>query len=71
MFRFENLDIWKESINYANDCYNLAKEFPDYETFALASQLRRSSISISNNIVEGSGSDSNKMFCRFIIIAIN
>ena len=60
MFRFEDLEIWELSIDYANNCYDLAKQFPDYEIFALANQLRRSAISISNNIVEGSGSDSNK-----------
>jgi four helix bundle protein len=58
MFRFENLEIWKLAIDYAKDCYNIAATFPNNERFALADQLRRATISISNNIVEGSATTS-------------
>ena len=54
MFRFEELEIWRLAVDYAKDCYKIAEEFPRHETYALADQLRRASISISNNIVEGS-----------------
>jgi len=71
MFRFEGLDIWKLALEYCNNCYDIAKTFPSYEMFALSDQLRRAAISVSNNIVEGSGSDSDKLFCRYLNIAIN
>lgn len=54
MFRFENLEIWRLSVEYAKKCYGVADKFPSNEKFALADQLRRSAISISNNIAEGS-----------------
>lgn len=54
MFRFENLEIWKLASEYAKNCYLLANKFPTVEKFSLSDQLRRASISISNNIVEGS-----------------
>lgn len=71
MFRFEDLEIWKLSMVYCNNCYEIANGFPDYEKFALSSQLRRAGISVSNNISEGSGSESNKMFCRYLNISIS
>lgn len=54
MFRFEGLEIWKLAIEYADKCYDVANTFPKGEQFALADQLRRAAVSISNNIAEGS-----------------
>lgn len=68
MFRFEELEIWKSSVEYAKNCYFIADKFPKND-FSLKDQLRRSAISISNNIAEGSvGSSLN--FKRYINIAI-
>ena len=55
MFRFEQLEIWRLSVNYAKLCYEATKTFPKEEQFGLANQLRRAAVSISNNIAEGSG----------------
>ena len=69
MFRFEELEVWKLAIGYGKDCYITASTFPKEERYALADQLRRAALSISNNIAEGSvGSASN--FQRYIGIAI-
>ena len=69
MFGFEKLDVWKKAIELADDVYRLTREFPDYEKFGLANQMRRSAVSISSNIAEGSGRGSGKDFARFIEIA--
>lgn len=69
-FRFEHLEIWKESIFYANEIYLVVKTFPREELFALSDQLRRSSSSVSTNIAEGAGSRSKKDFSHFLDIAI-
>lgn len=53
-FRFEQLDIWKDSSDYANKVYKITKTFPRSEFFGLISQLQRSASSISANIAEGS-----------------
>lgn len=69
MFRFEGLEVWKLAVEYGKECYELANTFPKYENFGLSDQLRRASISISNNIAEGSvGSNAN--FKKYIITAI-
>ncbi len=70
MFRFEDLEIWKLSLEYADKCYNIANRFPQYEQYALSDQLRRAALSISNNIAEGSGSSSNNGFSAFLDISI-
>lgn len=70
MFRFESLDIWKLSLDYADKLYDIANSFPREEMFALSDQLRRVAVSISNNIAEGSGSATNKNFSSFLDISI-
>ena len=71
MFKFEELDIWKESINYASRIYKITESFPAEEKFGLVTQLRNAVISISLNIAEGSGRYHNKDFIRFLQIAIS
>lgn len=69
MFRFEKLEIWKLANQYARQCYFLADKFPSKEKYALADQLRRAAISISNNIAEGSAFTIPK-FKNFLDISI-
>ena len=49
--------------------YKISDNFPKSETYGLASQIRRAAISVSLNIAEGSGADSDAEFSRFLIIA--
>jgi four helix bundle protein len=69
MFRFEKLEIWKLAISYANDIYDLTDTFPVDEKYNMTDQLRRSSLSISNNIAEGSGAATKKNFCSYLDIS--
>lgn len=69
MFGFEKLDVWQKSVDVANEVYRLTREFPDYEKFGLANQMRRAAVSISSNIAEGSSRESKKDFARFLQIA--
>ena len=69
MFRFEDLDIWRSSIIYGKRLYSISFRFPKEETFALADQLRRAAVSVSNNIAEGSGGTS-KDFSNYLSMAI-
>ena len=69
MFRFETLEIWKLSIEYADHIYKVSESFPEEEKFGLTSQLRRAAVSISTNIAEGSGADSAKDYKNFLNIS--
>ncbi len=53
-FSFEMLDAWKESRLLATKIYKITIDFPDYEKFGIVSQMRRSVISVSSNLAEGS-----------------
>ncbi|MDD5195168.1 MAG: four helix bundle protein [Candidatus Omnitrophica bacterium] len=69
MFRFEELDIWKLAVEYANEIYDLTKKLPMDEKYNLIGQLKRAALSISNNIAEGSGTSTKKNFCSFLDIS--
>ena len=69
MYKFEKLTVWQESVNLAETCYKIAGALPLIEKYGLSDQLRRASTSISLNIAEGSGSDSDKEFNRFLYLA--
>ena len=69
MFGFEKLDVWTKAIELADDVYRSTREFPDYEKFGLANQMRRAAVSVSSNIAEGSSRSSSNDFVRFIEIA--
>jgi four helix bundle protein len=70
MFKFEELQIWKESIKFTSDVYRITKTFSAEERFGLTQQLRNAAISVSLNIAEGSGRYHNRDFLRFLQIAI-
>ena len=65
-FRFEDLDIWKSAIKLADSLFDVAGDLENKKFFRFAEQLRSSSLSISNNIAEGSGSDYTKEFKVFL-----
>ncbi len=69
VFRFEKLEVWQKAVEFADRVYEVTRGFPDDERFGLISQMRRSAVSISSNIAEGSGRLSDKEFARFVEIA--
>ena len=68
-FRFEQLDIWKEAILVSDTLFDYADKAENRRFYKFAEQLRAATMSISNNIAEGSGSFSNKDFANFLNIA--
>ncbi|MGA2623553.1 MAG: four helix bundle protein [Bacteroidota bacterium] len=66
MFRFENLEIWKRSIEITDKMFDLADRLEEMKRFRFAEQLRGTALSITNNISEGSGSSSRREFRQFL-----
>ena len=66
MFRFENLEIWKRSVDITDSIFDIADQLENKHCYRFADQLRGAVLSISNNIAEGSGSSSKKDFCQFL-----
>ena len=53
IYSFEKLEAWQLSKLLNKELYNMTREFPDEERFGLISQIRRATISVSSNRVEG------------------
>ena len=51
--KFEDLIVWQKAHRLVIRIYKLSKGFPQDELFGLTSQLRRATVSIPANIVEG------------------
>jgi len=69
MYKFEKLSVWQEALTLARYCYVIARALPGFENFGLSDQLRRAATSILLNIAEGSGSETDKEFLRFLFVA--
>ena len=66
----KNLIAWEKAMDLAVAIYEVTKQFPKEETYALTSQLRRASISVSSNIAEGAADRTAQQFSNFISNAI-
>ena len=64
---FENLEVYKAAREFRKKIYKLVKGLPPEEKYNLAGQMRRASLSLTNNIGEGHGRyhfQENIQFCR-------
>ena len=68
-FRFQELEIWKESIKVTEILLDIGDELEHKKLYRFSDQLRGAAMSVSNNIAEGSGSSSRKVFARYLDIA--
>jgi len=68
-YSFEKLEVWIDSRELTKMVYRISKGFPDDERFGITNQMRRSAISVSSNIVEGSYRKTSKDKSNFMTIA--
>ena len=66
---FEELDVWKISMELCTEIYNLTNSELFSKDFALKDQIRRSAISIPSNISEGYERDGINQFLYFLAIS--
>lgn len=70
MKSYQDLDIYKISLELFFETHRFSLKLPSYEKYELGSQLRRSSDSINTNIVEGYGRKTYKQdFVKFLVYA--
>jgi four helix bundle protein len=67
-FKFEELNVYKDALLFADSIYDLTQAFPRDEAFGLTNQLRRASVSIVLNIAEGT-SRTKKDFRHFLSLS--
>jgi len=69
MFRFQDLQIWQRAADIAVVLDEMSEELDQRRKYRFAEQLRAAALSISNNIAEGSGSNSTPDFRKFLNIS--
>jgi four helix bundle protein len=69
MHNFLDLKIWIKAIEVSELIYKITNDFPSQEKFGIVNQMRRASVSISSNIAEGCGRNSDVELIRFLVIA--
>jgi four helix bundle protein len=52
---FEDLEVYKKAREFRERMYAVARRLPDFEKYELGRQIRRASVSLTNNIAEGHG----------------
>ena len=65
MFGFEKLEVWKRSLDFANDLFEVADKLPARYQPSLGDQVRRASLAIPTNIAAGSGRTDGKEQAHF------
>ena len=66
-FRLDDFELYKFAREFRKRAYCLLKQLPPDERYALANQMRRAAVSVTNNIAEGHGRwhyQENIRFCR-------
>ncbi|MEP6261137.1 MAG: four helix bundle protein [Gillisia sp.] len=63
---FEDFKVYKDAINLTVHVYTLLKKEQFRSEFGLSDQLRRATLSISNNIAEGFERETDKELIRYL-----
>ena len=66
MFRFEDLEIWKEAMRICTAVYSMMKPCKD---FGFKDQIQRAAVSVPSNIAEGYERKGAKESTQFLYIA--
>ncbi len=66
---YQGLEVWKKSIDLAEQVYRASAQFPPEEKYGLTNQIRRAAASIPANIAEGAERNATREFLQFLGIA--
>ena len=66
---YKDLQVWQKSYKLCLKIYGIAAQFPHEERYGLASQIKRSAVSIPSNIAEGYGRKTTADYIRMLYIA--
>ena len=67
---FRRLEVWQAAMELAEPCYLATAAFPAREWYGLASQIRRSAVSIPSNIAEGHSRRSRPAYLYHVSVAL-
>src|SRR5947207_9180576 len=66
---YQDLEVWKKSIDLAEKIYRVSSSFPPEERFGLTGQIRRAAVSVPANIAEGAARTGTGEFLQFLSVA--
>jgi four helix bundle protein len=66
---YRDLNVWREAVDLAEECYRLTRDFPGEEMFGMTAQIRRAAVSVPANIAEGHGLENTRPFIQHLRIA--
>ncbi|HEY5915649.1 MAG TPA: four helix bundle protein [Verrucomicrobiae bacterium] len=52
---FQDLEVYQVAREFRKRMYQISHKVPEFEKYALATQIRRAAVSVTNNIAEGHG----------------
>ena len=64
--KFEDLEVWQESMNLATEIYNILNSLNDN---VLKQQIQKTVVSVPSNIAEGFDRQSNREFIQYLYIS--
>ena len=64
---FRDIVAWQKAHQLTLEVYKI--KYPREEVYGIQSQIRRSAVSIANNIAEGSGRNTSKELIQYLIIS--
>jgi len=67
---YKDLKVWQKGIEITDKIYSLTDGFPKSESYGLAVQMRRASVSIPSNIAEGFVRHHSKEYRQFLYISL-
>jgi four helix bundle protein len=67
---YKKLIVWQKADELAKKIYKITNKFPSNELYGIISQLKRASLSVPLNIVEGYARASKNEFRQFLKIAL-
>ena len=70
MYNYEDWSIWKKGIEIAEEIYKIGSLLPVEERYRLRSQISKSSVEISSNIMEGTVGRTLTDFHRCLVFAL-
>ena len=66
---YQDLKVWQKAIDLTTEIYQLVKQLPQDEHYALSDQMRRVVVSVPSNIAEGRGRGTDKEFVRYLLMS--
>ena len=71
IFDFERLEVYQKAVELVVTIFRITRLLPKEYQYSLADQLRRSGLSVLNNLAEGSGKLSKKEKAQFCKTSLN